>query len=608
MPDSPWLFPGLAGKLVCEHNRYFSSMAPPGRALTSTEIPPLLRAIFPAGWRFEIETPQKNIPAALFLMRNAPFSAPRIALLDDQYYLKWPHVEEHGLLCLRDTETICHSTGVELATYYIRKAKELIDNNLNLRNTNDFISEFQSYWSRWRTLKSKQSGRVLLLLKPGPPTRDIHLADVNGYVLACDTITQGMKWIEERYPAKKVSADKFFKGAFVWLKNGLIPEIYPKTNAGFARIVREEDNITREQLMAVVPKDTGTLHVVFGFESGNGPALGAVCLNEPAKSPRPGKKIYPRFNGFRRKGSPRKVTTERYFSTDGRADPMPVQRIDRSWIFERGSTGANEELENIRVGVIGCGSLGAQIAMLLAQSGIRRFLLIDPDCLSFDNIARHLLGGSCVDQPKVDAMEKYLKSHFPGMMEISPQNKSWETVFKDKNDNGLLLSCDLIVSTIGSWDSESALNHCFNGQAEFPAIVYGWTEPYGLAGHALLVTGIGGCLACGMNEFGKFVHRITDWPSDGVKKRAPACGDTYQPYGVLDIAQTRAMIARLCMELVTGRVNQSQHWAWFGDIEGISETDGKLMEGLSDYYGEIGQGNRVIKRPWLFSTECRYGH
>ena len=607
MLDSPWLYPELALPLINEHDHCFASMNPPGRRLSAREMERFGKKIFSIGWQFVLKTPSTEEPAVLLLERNMPFSEPRIALLNDGYYLKWPHVEDLGFLCLRDGEAISHTCGLELSKHFINKAERLVEDNYQGALLNDFISEFNSYWRRWCRLKGSRN-EVMLLSPPGPPSREIYFAAVNGQILACENILQGINWFKDRFPGKRILEKDFVKGLFLWLRDGFIPDDYPKTNSAVFKILQDQDKNTKQLLLSAAPKNPGRLNIVFGFESGNGPALGALCLNEPEKQIRPGKKVQFRFEGFRSKGNRIAVAAEKYFSTFGKTIPMSVQRVDRNWIFERGSKEMYTQLDEIRIGIIGCGSLGGQIAMHLAQSGIRKFLFIDPETLSFDNIGRHLLGGQFAKQYKVSALEGYLKAHFPGLMEINAKKGDWETVYQGPEGREAIESCDLLVSAIGHWDAESALSHRSIYRSKFPPVLFGWTEPYGFAGHALLVTGVGGCFSCGMDDFGKFQYTITDWPMDSVLKRAPACGDTFQPYGVLDVAQTQAMIARLCMEYVLGNVRQSQHWAWTGDIQDLQKSNGKLREGLSAYYGDIGEGNRVIKRNWCVSSKCQHGH
>lgn len=55
--------------------------------------------------------------------------------------------------------------------------------------------------------------------------------------------------------------------------------------------------------------------------------------------------------------------------------------------------------------IVGCGSAGSSIAMLLARSGVGRFLLIDTDIFSIHNICRHQCDLTDVGRFKVDALK-----------------------------------------------------------------------------------------------------------------------------------------------------------------------------------------------------------
>ena len=47
-----------------------------------------------------------------------------------------------------------------------------------------------------------------------------------------------------------------------------------------------------------------------------------------------------------------------------------------------------QRLANVRVGIVGLGSMGSKIAVSLARSGVRRFLLVDDDYLAPGNMVR----------------------------------------------------------------------------------------------------------------------------------------------------------------------------------------------------------------------------
>lgn len=60
--------------------------------------------------------------------------------------------------------------------------------------------------------------------------------------------------------------------------------------------------------------------------------------------------------------------------------PQPyAARLDKS----------HSPLNTRKVGIVGCGSLGSKLAVMLARSGVSKFLLVDDDILFPDNLVRH---------------------------------------------------------------------------------------------------------------------------------------------------------------------------------------------------------------------------
>lgn len=66
------------------------------------------------------------------------------------------------------------------------------------------------------------------------------------------------------------------------------------------------------------------------------------------------------------------------------------------------------QLANVRVGIVGLGSVGSKIAVSLARSGIRRFLLVDDDYLALGNVVRHELSWAYVGTHKARAVRDAL--------------------------------------------------------------------------------------------------------------------------------------------------------------------------------------------------------
>lgn len=66
------------------------------------------------------------------------------------------------------------------------------------------------------------------------------------------------------------------------------------------------------------------------------------------------------------------------------------------------------QLANVRIGIVGLGSVGSKIAVSLARSGVRRFLLVDDDYLTPGNMVRHELSWAYMGTHKVQAMRDVL--------------------------------------------------------------------------------------------------------------------------------------------------------------------------------------------------------
>src|SRR4051812_39736412 len=65
------------------------------------------------------------------------------------------------------------------------------------------------------------------------------------------------------------------------------------------------------------------------------------------------------------------------------------------------------------VTVLGCGSVGAPVAVALAQAGVGRINLVDHDALAWANVGRHPLGAPSLGRNKAEALAAKLRSDFP---------------------------------------------------------------------------------------------------------------------------------------------------------------------------------------------------
>jgi molybdopterin/thiamine biosynthesis adenylyltransferase len=106
-----------------------------------------------------------------------------------------------------------------------------------------------------------------------------------------------------------------------------------------------------------------------------------------------------------------------------------------------------QQLANVRVGIVGLGSMGSKIAVSLARSGVRRFLLVDDDYLTPGNMVRHELSWSYVGTHKARAIRDALSLIAAGVQvdtrttRLAGQESATTAAATLKD----LSSCDLLI-------------------------------------------------------------------------------------------------------------------------------------------------------------------
>ena len=104
-------------------------------------------------------------------------------------------------------------------------------------------------------------------------------------------------------------------------------------------------------------------------------------------------------------------------------------------------------LEKKQVGIVGLGSAGSKIALMLARSGVGKFVLVDDDVFLPENLVRHTLDWRSVCEHKVDGVALQLKLVAPSVevhVERLQVTGQVATASVDRAVNNLA-DCDLIV-------------------------------------------------------------------------------------------------------------------------------------------------------------------
>ena len=549
---------------------------------------------FASGWQLPVQFLDAVRRMELLLPLGFPWQPPRVALVDRPPFLSWPHIERDGLLCLAtNTLSVDPDDPAGVTAAMLGAAEDLINALIAGNHDADFRDEFLSYWD----FAADESGPTLLsLLRPIPPTRLIRVwRGKNSYVLAENDAGVG-RWLTNRF-GKTPDGFQTELGAFFWRSAPLVPREYPSTGQQLLSLAAQVGRDATALLSDIVHRCPSKVVTALGFDTANGPALAAVIMPAPA-APKHGARD-PLTKGFRPHGVPDSVLLARYFG-GGKTVRRTIERADAAWIHGRGQDARAARLETMHVTVVGCGSIGAAVAIALAQAGIGRILLIDFDILRWANIGRHPLGASCVGQAKSRALAEKLRSEFPHMT-VDYQVADIETVLR-KNP-GALDAGDLIISATGSWAADTRLDSWHIEAGRRTPILYGWMEAHACAGHAVLVGPFEGCLRCGFDNTGLPDFQVTAWPNGTPERQEPACGAVYQPYGPVELGFVNSLIGELALDALLGEERAGAHRVWVGPARRLRHLDGAWNAGWRADALFREDGAFVVSRTWP-STSC----
>lgn len=268
-------------------------------------------------------------------------------------------------------------------------------------------------------------------------------------------------------------------------------------------------------------------------------------------------------------------------------EPMMTLPIDYPYMLKRGGGGAHG-LREKSVLLIGCGSIGGFLAANLCQCGVGTIALLDKDCLTVDNVYRHILGFKDALQykNKADLMKSYLVEQYPHV-EVKVLNVPNHDAGHLLQNPETLQNYDLIVSATGEPMLNLAINKMLQEHNIAVPFIVCFNEPYGIGGHAMVVNINGGCLQCLYTDTisddrvpfrGSFVA-----PGQDFKKSISGCAGSFVEYSTLDSQQTAIMTSRLVLQVLRGECLENKISSWVGPQYEME----KQGHQVSEYYNAL---------------------
>lgn len=168
---------------------------------------------------------------------------------------------------------------------------------------------------------------------------------------------------------------------------------------------------------------------------------------------------------------------------------------------------AQQKLINVRIGLIGCGAVGGDIAIQLAMAGVENFVLMDYDIVDQSDCSRHIYYDiDDIGRKKVEVLSDELKS-------INSRIKTWvsyNAFTPDTNMNEFLDNVDFVIDAA----DEPYMGYTANVLSRLcvprniPHYIAGGFDAHLASTGELIIPHVTPCAACYSNYFEQI---LSDW-------------------------------------------------------------------------------------------------
>ncbi|TGP50643.1 ubiquitin-activating enzyme [bacterium M00.F.Ca.ET.230.01.1.1] len=551
------------------------------------------RRDFVAAWRLKIifsDGAERRVDVVA--TADFPVVPVRTALVDHPDFMMWPHIESDGIMCLLPNMAECDpddpcSVAVNLLHRSIGLVEELLEGSIVER---DFREEFLTYWA-YKT--HADAARVVSLLTPAPPSRVVKVWRGEGIEVVGEDGPHLAEWVRRRFGADHDVRTE--DAAFIWLEKAPLPAGYPERASDVRALAAAAGQDALEALEHAAVSEPDHLVAILGALGRGGPGLiGVIVPNPKLVFSHPRSAVDPLSKGFRSGHAPRTILLRRYLG----GSPVirtTVSRADANWVHGRGQDRRTGQLLKSTVVLFGCGSVGAPVACCLAQAGVGRIILRDPENLTWSNVGRHPLGAASVGRNKAEALAARLQADFPHL-QIEGLCGGIHGALRSDD---ILLKADLIVAATGNWSAESALNRWHVDQGRRRPVIYAWTESHAVAGHAVAIGPKGGCFQCHIGRTGSPTFKVAAWPDGGdANREEPACGAHYQPYGPVELSYVTAMVGELALDCLLNPPALSLERILATSACHLEDLGGRWTDEWLAEQGQTVSGVRTVDRAW----------
>ena len=523
-----------------------------------------------AAWKGSIQCAGQAVEIILALPKDFPDVLPKIYLTSQENLPLMPHIDEKSFVCTYDTDTrqvTFFSEDIEgILSDSIDKARKVISDGINKENTIDFVDEMLAYWDIGIQFP------VLSVVDPQTTLQTLIIAEIQNQNKSIVRILA-----ENREAAAKIVTNMKLTGVStkyhpVLFLSNISPFIppFPKTNVELFEIFDRDAPEISKSILEFLNKQKYSGYIVFSTSINGQLALGG-WFHRPQN-------IKEISRGFR--PGHLEIDTLKTRIAGSIIHRFKLIRLDSKRIHSRVGLDTGN-LRNKTVCVVGCGSIGSKVAFNLVREGVGTIILVDDEVLKPENVGRHLCGISSWNQNKVDAVESRIIDHYPDVKVICIPETFHQAYIQHSE---MINSADLVISCTANLALERTLNNLFYTNPEFPPLIFSWTEPYGIASHALaIVQRSEGCFECCLSP--KNLHFLREAVNSGPDTfflNEAGCQTSFIPYSALDVDQAATISTRLSLRLLFGELFENIGMAYLGDISKAKTHNIKLSKQYDD--------------------------
>lgn len=553
------------------------------RRLSSEELDSVAHFTPMEGWRVKTDLIFKGDKLDIFLLvkDSFPYSIPIITTKPVLKVLDLPHIETGGKLCVWPDDTPFDPLSFEYVNTLLLDAYNLLKKNFNNQLSSDFQDGFLSYWSRYCSGNFK-SLSLCNLTNEGSRLIFVTYNKLYGAIFH-DTSEELETWLARKGLVKH----KIYRSMLISLNHAWKPSEYPTEVSDVIEVLRKEGNADDKigcWLQSVLIAKVDHPAMLVRVKTRNGTCAISLRLEGSINS----KSTSHIRRGYRKDKIPHLVMTQK--ASKLKVFAGTADRCDYDWVNGRD----NNSLVNIRGGkvvILGVGSVGSSVIILLIKSGVRDILISDNDLLEPENISRHHLGLSNIRLNKVEALKSQINKEYPHVnIQITTSKWNEDEVFLVE-----MQSADVIVSCTADWCSDLRLLDLARKEELICPIVFGFTEAHAAASHCI----VNPISTDEAQEFftsvGELVTPVVKW-KENTSRQLPTCGGSFQPYGAVELSFSHSIIAETVIDLLIGNIdpNTLYYRAWIGRKRLVELNQGEWNEDWIEKYSNPYEGGFIF--------------